>query len=822
MKKILFLFLYLILICATCEDKNSTPTTSRGQLSLINVGSAANDGTGESLRSAMIKTNSAITQLNRIGILDITSTGAELSILHGVTANKDELNILDGASITTPELNYLSGVTSAIQSQFTTLASTALKWDGGATGLTAATGRTSLGATTAGSALFTLSNPSIISFLRINADNTASALSATDFKTSLSLENVTNESKATMFTSPPFTGVPLAPTAAAGTNTTQIATTAFTTTADNLKLNSADFADSLNTHTKDFNVRDFGAKGDGSTQDIVAIRAAVAAAQAYGSQNATVYFPNGRYRINDTIVLTGDANNYVPSIRGEGFASVIYNDGTTPTLCIRDATKFYIEKIHLKGNGVAEGAGATNGHGLLLDHVWYATFRDLVIRNNGGHGVYAINGNWETSWFSNSIEDNAVDGMNFVSINTQEHGGINGNALNVYGGNIYGNADDGGEFAGADNVNFYGVTVESNRGSGIQVGSSLTTDDTQGCSILGCHFEQNDSSQIKIISNLTESAIVSGVTIEGNTLWSNQTDGDDALITQETFGGTYYTSLRNSRIGKNTYTIAGVKVVYYVKIPYAREDVIVDMGSAFYDKSLISVTTGALDYIGQRMPIPRSIIPTTAGGVAANMLYPVVYTNLGADVDSITANPQIADGFTGQIIRIINNSDLYKLSLHDGYGLVLRGGVRYEPEVRGDYIDFIYYAADWHEINRSTINEYLIGKADRNAPIFYNGILTDALKVGDAGSPLTAVVDSVTFDDPVSPTLFRLYSGSTQLIPDVPAGAISILFRTAAGDTSNYSIPDQIGQFYINTTNGDSYISWKTTAGGWRLITYEP
>jgi hypothetical protein len=39
--------------------------------------------------------------------------------------------------------------------------------------------------------------------------------------------------------SPTFTGVPAAPTAAAGTNTTQLATTAFVTTADNLKANLA-------------------------------------------------------------------------------------------------------------------------------------------------------------------------------------------------------------------------------------------------------------------------------------------------------------------------------------------------------------------------------------------------------------------------------------------------------------------------------------------------------------------------------------------------------------------------------------------------------
>jgi hypothetical protein len=45
--------------------------------------------------------------------------------------------------------------------------------------------------------------------------------------TMVGLGNVTNESKATLFTSPTFTGTPNAPTAAAGISTTQLATTAF-------------------------------------------------------------------------------------------------------------------------------------------------------------------------------------------------------------------------------------------------------------------------------------------------------------------------------------------------------------------------------------------------------------------------------------------------------------------------------------------------------------------------------------------------------------------------------------------------------------------
>ncbi|MEC0167851.1 hypothetical protein [Paenibacillus graminis] len=51
----------------------------------------------------------------------------------------------------------------------------------------------------------------------------ASQMTAAD----IALGNVTNESKTTMFISPAFTGTPTAPTASAGTNTTQLATTAF-------------------------------------------------------------------------------------------------------------------------------------------------------------------------------------------------------------------------------------------------------------------------------------------------------------------------------------------------------------------------------------------------------------------------------------------------------------------------------------------------------------------------------------------------------------------------------------------------------------------
>ena len=72
--------------------------------------------------------------------------------------------------------------TTAKQGNWDTAYSSYLQWDGGSTSLVAATGRTSLGATTVGTNLFTLTNPSAVTFPRFNLDNTVSALDAATFR----------------------------------------------------------------------------------------------------------------------------------------------------------------------------------------------------------------------------------------------------------------------------------------------------------------------------------------------------------------------------------------------------------------------------------------------------------------------------------------------------------------------------------------------------------------------------------------------------------------------------------------------------------------
>jgi hypothetical protein len=87
--------------------------------------------------------------------------------------------------------------------------------NGGTGASTAAAARTALGATTVGGNVFTLTNPSAITFPRFNADNTVSALDAASFRTAVGAGTVTSVAALTIGT----TGTDLSSTVADGTTT---------------------------------------------------------------------------------------------------------------------------------------------------------------------------------------------------------------------------------------------------------------------------------------------------------------------------------------------------------------------------------------------------------------------------------------------------------------------------------------------------------------------------------------------------------------------------------------------------------------------------
>lgn len=179
----------------------------------------------------------------------ITATQAELNVLDGITASTAELNLLDGVTATTTELNYLNGVTSAIQTQLdgkqpldadlTAVAGLASAGIVARTGAGTAAART----ITAGAGI-TITNGDGVS------GNPTIAVNATDLPNSAAVVSYT----------PAGTGA--------------VATTVQSKLRESVS------------------VKDFGAVGDGVTDDYPAIQAALLAAQG-----KTLYIPSGTYKL---------------------------------------------------------------------------------------------------------------------------------------------------------------------------------------------------------------------------------------------------------------------------------------------------------------------------------------------------------------------------------------------------------------------------------------------------------------------------------------------------------------------------------------------
>ena len=112
-----------------------------------------------------------------------TVTSVAMSVPTGLTVTGSP--ITSSGTLAVALQSGYSIPTTASQANWDTAYSERLQWDGGSTNLVAATGRTSLGGTTVGQNFFTLANPGAVTFPRVNADNTVSALSAADFRTAI-------------------------------------------------------------------------------------------------------------------------------------------------------------------------------------------------------------------------------------------------------------------------------------------------------------------------------------------------------------------------------------------------------------------------------------------------------------------------------------------------------------------------------------------------------------------------------------------------------------------------------------------------------------
>lgn len=271
-------------------------------------------------------------------------------------------------------------------------------------------------------------------------------------------------------------------------------------------------------------VKDFGAVGDGVTDDTAAIQAAL----DYGLSNGeAVFFPGGRYRTTSELTINSSANSSDPtdggkmvSLRGASPASsMIVADHNGVALSFIGGsgagwhTYFYVDGIGITKSNKARNSGSV---GLQLDDCAYAQFQRFEI----SYFEYGIKG---TDILSSGFVDGTIRLNNYgfqfqkgtrshpnnisfrgvMTLNNRIWGGqvIQPSLFDYIGGSIESNGFNGvpgdtnswgvdiqnGGAEGSVAVNFFGVYIEGNNGrADVKILSDTTsaTYNFNGCSFL--------------------------------------------------------------------------------------------------------------------------------------------------------------------------------------------------------------------------------------------------------------------------------------------------------------------------------------------------
>lgn len=291
-----------------------------------------------------------------------------------------------------------------------------------------------------------------------------------------------------------------------------------------------------------FNVRDFGAIGDGSVSDTAAIQRAIDAA---AKVNGTVIFPDGNYRCAGlktypNIKLKGEPKWGYSVSYG---ANLILDDYSAE--CLIDITDS--RNIHISGlNLNASRKPNSKTHGIMFDKKGKPrnsdtdtiTIEDCKIRGFSGHGVYLrsvfvliirrcmINKN-----LGSGVECSGCDF--YVIDNVFGANGKYGFGGRVSSGMFTHNRVEWNESyglylgRGGNYWNIVGNQFDHNHGAGVFI------DGVWSVTINGNAFRRNGRNSAKLFEGENSANLLvrsKGVSVAGNTFMAGHTDGKKRLL----------------------------------------------------------------------------------------------------------------------------------------------------------------------------------------------------------------------------------------------------------------------------------------------------
>lgn len=264
------------------------------------------------------------------------------------------------------------------------------------------------------------------------------------------------------------------------------------------------------------NVKHFGAVGDGTTDDTVAIQAAIDAAVARGG--GSVFVPEGTYLISSALTL----DSFV-SLVGEGIGSKITQSSTTAD-CVTGTTLQYvtIRDIFIdgpdsgSGRGIyfSDGGNSSNqnivmqnvvvsqfgSHGIVMETPIISNLIGVNSQNNGGHGFYmttSTTGGTSVSFNACFANDNPQAGFHLNQLHYSSMQGCAADACGI--GYLLATCQS---------------TVLSGCGSELMVATDATYDGTafklsggNTCALVNCYNYQNKSKAVWLTSSQNQTQI---------------------------------------------------------------------------------------------------------------------------------------------------------------------------------------------------------------------------------------------------------------------------------------------------------------------------
>jgi len=235
-----------------------------------------------------------------------------------------------------------------------------------------------------------------------------------------------------------------------------------------------------------FDVRVFGAKGDGVTDDTAAIIAALAAAQAV---NGCVEFPPGTYLVLTPIVVPSTAPVAIRSSASDG--AVIKAGAAMDYMLLMNHDPSYtafgrIENLYFNGNNLAEigiygyrfqhmvidrcRVWKTTVAGISFKYGWINRVSNCEIGYNTGDGIECVGSSPNACVFvNNNIYHNTGWGMKLGSSYSTT---ITGNLFEWnYAGGLFIGAQHGGLIAGNE--------FSANGGTGSRIANGVTADNSR-------------------------------------------------------------------------------------------------------------------------------------------------------------------------------------------------------------------------------------------------------------------------------------------------------------------------------------------------------